>query len=168
MKTPQGTNSVEIQAPVETVWAILVDPAKLHEWAPMVLETHGDKEALDALRYCKVELNSVIGTVIKHCIDYEAPERVSWVIEDDSFGISELLQDIGFDFRLEVLEPARTLLVCSTFYAPRNLAYSMINPLLFVWRFRKIRLEMLDNIKQLAEGNPEVEPIFSGRRTQTV
>ena len=168
MKTLQGANSIDIHAPMETVWSILVDPNKLHEWAPMVLESHGDKEALDAMRHCKVELNNVIGSVVKHCIDFEAPERVSWIIEEDSFGLSRLLRDFGFDFHLEALEPTRTLLVCSTFYAPRNLAGTIFNPLLFVWRFRKIRLEMLDNIKQLAEGNPEPERIFGGRQTQTV
>lgn len=160
MKNPQGANSLVVNAPAEKIWSILVDHRRLCEWAPMVLKTRGEKEALDAVRYCKVEWHNKTGEIEKHCIDFTPPERICWLIEDDTLGISEMLQDLGFDFRLEPMDSSATLLVCTTLYQPKNLAASVINPVLLVWQFRKIRKEMLANIKRLAEDHIG-EAVFS-------
>lgn len=154
MKAPaQGSNSIVIEASREWIWELLADSRHLFEWMPMVKSTTGEEEFLDAVRDCDIEFNGKPGKVTERCCDFEPTNHIGWVMEQDSFGIEKMLENMGFDFHLETLGAKSTRVVNTTYFRPRNILASLMSALMMKRNFRKVRKTALGNLKRIAEAN---------------
>ncbi len=120
----------------------------------MVNSTSGGNESLDAVRHCEVELNGKPGRVTERCFIFEPMDRIGWLMTEESFGMAKMFDGIGFDFVLEELGPDTTRVLNTSFYRPRNLLGSLMSALVMKRSFENIRLQVLANLKRLAEDSP--------------
>ncbi len=96
-------------------------------------------------------MNGKPGTVTERCCDFEPMNRIGWVMEKDSYGFARMLEDMGFDFRLESVGPQTIRIINTTYYRPRHLLASLISMLMLKRSFRKVRQAVLENLKRIAE-----------------
>jgi uncharacterized protein YndB with AHSA1/START domain len=147
----QGEDAITIAADAGRIWEILVDGARLPEWASMVKHTTGGRECVDAVRHCEVEFDGRPGRVTERCVEFVDRRRIAWVMTADSFGFGKMFIDMGFGFTLEPAEGGATRLRNDTFYQPRNLLASIMSRLMMRRKFRQLRRGVLENLKPLAE-----------------
>src|SRR4051812_5642041 len=150
-RQPQGASEIVIHASPEKIWALLEDSARLAEWAPMVKRTTGRRETLGAIRECEVEFDGRPGRIVEKCVEYRPFSRIGWLMVEDSFGFSKMLDDLGFDFVLEPASAKSTRVVNTSYYRPRGLLAKLMSALLMRPKFRKMRARVLANLKRLAE-----------------
>ena len=154
-RSVQGRDEIVVKASRETIWRILTDTARLPEWAPMVKHTNGIQETLDAVRQCDVEFDGRPGKVTERCCEFRPHERIAWVMEQDSFGFSRMLSDFGFGFTLIPLDGS-TRLINDSFWQPKHLLASLMSRFMMRPKIRRIRQQVLRNLKQLAEQHTAV------------
>jgi uncharacterized protein YndB with AHSA1/START domain len=148
---PQGRSEIVIDASPEKIWALLEDSTRLPEWATFVKRTTGKREAFGTVRECEVEFDGKPGRVIERVVAFDYPRKIGWLMVEDSFGFSRLLEDLGFDFVLQALGPRQTRVVNTSYYRPKNLAAMFMSTLMMRPKFRKMRERVLANLKQRVE-----------------
>jgi uncharacterized membrane protein len=156
--TLQGSDAIVIDAPAETIWALLEDGPRLPEWMPIVKATTGAVEVLDAERTCEVEFEGKRGTVRERCVEYEVRRRIAWQLVDDTLGFGRLFDNLGFSFTLEPRSDGTTLVRNDSYYQPRNLLATLLSVVMMRRKFRGIRLLALDNLRQLCDASHVEQP----------
>ena len=141
------------------VWNILTNSSLLPKWAPQV--RHVEKfeitgEAVGAVRQCQVELAGRPGTIVEKCVDIEPLRHIAYVVEHDSFGMTEMFAEYGFRISLQAGSPSSTRVQMETFYTPRNGLYSILNAVIMRRRFRRVVDELLAGLVTLAEESSRV------------
>lgn len=147
----QGADEIVVQATPEVVWDVLTDGDRLPEWAFMVKTTTGGRERLGAARRCDVEFAGRPGRVAERCVEHVPPERIAWVMTEDSFGFGRRFADMGFAFTLVPVADRRTLVRNESFYRPRTLAARALSVLFVRRQFARVRRRVLHDLKQLCE-----------------
>jgi carbon monoxide dehydrogenase subunit G len=150
-RQPQGASEIVIHASPEKIWALLEDSTRLAEWAPMVKRTTGRREALGAVRECEVEFDGRPGRVVEKCVECRPFSKIGWLMVEDSFGFSGMLDDLGFDFALEPVGPQETRVINTSYYRPKGLLAKLMGALMMRPKFRKMRERVLANLKRLME-----------------
>lgn len=84
----QGTDAIVVDAPVETVWRILEDGARLPEWMALVKRTDSTREVLGAVRHCDVALGARAGSVVERCVECDPGRTIAWRMESDTIVIT--------------------------------------------------------------------------------
>ena len=149
----QGRSDILITTCRETIWAILSDPQRIPEWAPMVrsVETpDGQREHLGAVRRCRVDMNGKTGEVVEQCIACRPHSTLSHMLVDDTLGFGRMLSDFAFTFSLQPADNGATRVTLETYYAPRGLSGMLFNALMLRRRFGRLRKAMLSNLQRLA------------------
>ncbi len=147
----QGRNEIVVAVGPEVIWTILQDSTRLTQWAPMVEHTTGAREAVGAVRECRVQLDGRPGRVTERCVVFEPHSRIGWELMEDTFGFSRMLRDFGFDFVLEPVGGNATRVQSTTYYNPNGLFGAVMNILAMRGKFHHIRALMLANLKALSE-----------------
>lgn len=150
-RQPQGTDHIVIRASPEKIWALLEDSTRLTEWATFVKRTTGRREVLGAVRECESMFDGKEGRIVERCVQYDRPTTIGWVMVEDSYGFSKMLDDVGFDFVLEPIGPGETRVVNTSYYRPRSWLARLISALFVRRKFRGARRLVLGNLKRLTE-----------------
>jgi uncharacterized protein YndB with AHSA1/START domain len=108
--------TVEIEAPIERVWDLVMDPDRLGDWVTIhdsVSDVHkGDLESGSRLRQ-KMKLKGVPLKVKWEVVECEAPKRARWTGEAAAGARAEIVYDLSasngvttFDYQNEFELPA--------------------------------------------------------------
>jgi len=152
--TLQGSDEIVVNAPPDRIWDILEDGPRLPEWMPIVKRKTGQREIMGAERSCEVEFGSKAGRVVERCVESVPRQRIAWRMEEDTFGFSRMLADIGFSFTLDPQDDGTTLLRNESYYRPKTLASRIMSALMMKRKFHRVRETALRNLKRLAEKDP--------------
>ncbi len=147
----QGTDEIVIHAAPDHCWGILENSQLLPQWMPAVQHTDGQHESLGAVRRCSVNFEGRCGQVVEQCVVYEKPRRIGWLLLEDSLGFSKMLRHFTFDFVLTQSAPQKTHLIHTSYFEPRSWFSRVMVALLIRKKFKRIRQQVLLNIKRLAE-----------------
>lgn len=152
---PQGSNQLVIDASLEQLWEILVDPARIPEYMPAVKRVEGSsREAVGAVRTCWVEMQGRRGEVVERCVELDEHRRLTHVMERDAFGFARLFHDFGFSFTLEPLPGGRTNVRIDGFYREKGLASRLLNRLVLRRKLHRIRGSILAGLEEVVERRP--------------
>jgi uncharacterized protein YndB with AHSA1/START domain len=146
-----GSDAIVISANPDEIWSLLEDSTKLSQWMPPVRSTDGHRESLNAIRKCEVDFEGRTGQVVERCIVFEKPDRIGWLVVEDTLGFSKMLNDFAFDFVLDPAGPGKTRVVNTSYFEPRNWMASVMIALMIRRKFRLVRQKVLANIKRLVE-----------------
>lgn len=147
----QGSDDIIIQASPQAVYKILTDGSLLPQWMPPVLHTTAGIETVGCTRECEVEMEGRSGKVVERCIEAIPGQRIAWALVDDTLGFNKMLEGFSFSFSLESLPGGATRVINETCYKPRNIFAALMNVLLLLRKFSKVRQKALEGIKGLAE-----------------
>lgn len=113
---------MEVAARKEIVWAVLTDSTQLPFWAPAVarVESCADAERVGATRTCEVTLGAKSGRMVERCVEVVRGSKIAYVVDEESFGMTKLLDGYGFAIELAEIGSNSTEIVLSTFYEPRH------------------------------------------------
>ena len=151
MNTLQARNEAVINAPVESLWALLTDINSLHKINPGVIKASGRMDRQGETRTCEIENNGRTGTMIERLIELVPQKKTVWAIESDTMGMSRMLNDTRFVFNLEQLNEKQTKVINETYYQPTNLVAKIINGLMMKRMIRKAQEQILFNLRSLTE-----------------
>jgi uncharacterized protein YndB with AHSA1/START domain len=153
--TPRGRDELLVAAPVERVWAILTDSRRLPEWAPPVEAVTGceDEEAPGATRRCAVRIGGRPGEMVERCVEAVPLRRLSYVVDEDSFGFARRFADYGFTLSLTPCDGG-TAVALQTFYDARGPFGAAMDTLLLRRQLGRVRRELLAGLARLAAGSP--------------
>lgn len=104
MGTLDGESTAEIEAPIETVWALVEDVERAPEWQGGLKSLHGvERDDQGRAILCEVENDAKVRTVKSRVrFTYNAPSRLSWVQEKGD------LKSVNGAWELEDLGGGRT------------------------------------------------------------
>lgn len=154
----QDTWEILVDAPAADVWAVLDDSANLPRWCPfMVKDTTGGKESMGATRECTIENGGRSGRVKERCIDYQPERRIMWTMDEDTLGITRMLEGFAFGFSLERLEDQRTRVTFEQRWRARTLLAKLLVPLVMRRQMAKTNERLLGYLKQYVEGATDQE-----------
>ena len=151
MNTLQARNEAVINAPVESLWAIITDINSLHKINPGVIKASGRMDRQGETRTCEIENSGRKGTMVERLIELVPHKKTVWTIESDTMGMSRMLNDTRFVFNLEQLSENQTKVINETYYQPTNLQAKIMNGLMMKRMVRKAQQQILSNLQSLTE-----------------
>lgn len=122
-RKPQGHNELLIDTTPEQLFAILSSSDRVLEYMHAVKHVDvagGRREQVGSIRTCQVEMDGKQGEVVERCIELVPDQRISFVVDRDTFGFSKLFSDFGFTFTLDPRDDRRTLVALEGFYRERH------------------------------------------------
>lgn len=141
------TVPIEIEAPVEQVWALLDDRRRIPEWVPEVVETvHPDGETVGrvGLRFIqRIKEGNRVRSYDGVVTAYEPGRHLAVRMKDERFAID-------VDYRLSALSPARTRLDYGCDLVPGGLIARLMS-VIGVPLLRMIARRQLGRLKALLE-----------------
>lgn len=149
-KVIQGVSEIEINAEVSDVWEVMEDSQRMLKWAPMVKSTTGQKESLGSKRSCEVEWSGKISTIVEECIVLSPNKEIAF--KQIEGGMTGMFNDVGVSFRLINSGNGKTTLRMENFGKPKNVLIKLMSALMMRGQMAKMRQSMLQNIKNIAEG----------------
>lgn len=148
----QVQNETEIQAPVERIWSIITDdPRYLSLLNPSVKKVTSEEPRMDAVRVCDVVMNGKEGTMQERCVQYAPHDRITWLVEKDSYGMSSMFSDVRFSFELNPSGQQSTRVISRSFYEPKHVFSRLMNALIMRRKFYSVQENILQNLKKVAE-----------------
>ena len=151
MNTLQARNEAVINASVESLWAVITDINSLHKINPGVIKASGTMDRQGETRTCEIESNGRTGTMVERLIELVPQKKTVWAIESDTMGMSRMLCDTRFVFKLEQLNEKQTKVINETYYQPTNLVAKIVNGLMMKRMIRKAQEQILSNLRSLTE-----------------
>lgn len=151
MSKLQARNEAIINAPINSIWAIITDISVLHKVNPGVIKATGRMDRQGEIRTCEIENEGKKGTMTEKLIELIPEKKTVWTIENDTMGMSKMLKDSKFCFYLEKLEEHKTKIINESYYQPANIFVRIMNMLVMKKKMCKIQGQILNNIKKIAE-----------------
>ena len=151
MSKLQVKNETVINAPINSIWAIITDINLLSKVNPGVVKATGRMDKEGETRTVEININGKNGTFSEKLIELVLEKKTVWTIENDTMSMSKMLKDNHFVCNLEKLEDNKTKVTNETYYQPANFIAKIMNALMIKGTFRKMQEQMLTNIKNLAE-----------------
>lgn len=151
MSILQARNEAIINAPAESIWAIVTDIGTLHKVNPGVVKASGRMDVQGETRTCEINNNGRKGTMVEKLIELVPQKKTVWTIESDTMGMSKMLSDTRFIFNLERIADNKTKVVNETYYKPANLMAKIMNSLVMKRMISKAQEQILFNIRSLTE-----------------
>lgn len=151
----QLTREIAIQAPRDEVWAVVADSKLLPEWAPPVRQVNSlteRPEGIGTTRVCEVVFGGRKGTMTERCVEFDAPRRAGYVVDDDSLGFGRMFADYGFTISIEDGPELSSIARMDTYYTPRNPLFGLMNAVIMRRRFANAVDELLSGLKRSSEG----------------
>jgi Polyketide cyclase / dehydrase and lipid transport len=152
---PQGRDDVVVDAPSEILWDLISDSRLLARWGPPVAGVEvfvdeGEPERIGSLRKVYARFGRRSGWFLERRVEHVEGRAIAFVIEEDTFGLSRLVERSGASLELLPLPAGRTRVVFAFFHDPRGVKGRLVNPLLR-WKQRRNRLAALASLKRHAE-----------------
>mgnify|MGYP002147216746 CR=1 FL=1 len=151
MSKLQVRNEAIINAPVGSIWTIITDINVLHKVNPGVVKASGNMDRPGAVRVCQIDNKGRKGTVKEKMIEFVPEEKTVWAMESDTMGMTKMLSNARFVFKLEKLGESTTRVINETYYQPGNLIAKIMNGIMIKKTIGKAQAEILENIKLLTE-----------------
>jgi carbon monoxide dehydrogenase subunit G len=151
MSKLQVKNETVINAPINSIWAIITDINLLSKVNPGVVKATGRMDKEGETRTVEININGKNGTFSEKLIELVLEKKTVWTIENDTMSMSKMLKDNHFVCNLEKLDDNKTKVTNETYYQPANFIAKIMNALMIKGTFRKMQEQMLTNIKNLAE-----------------
>lgn len=151
MNQLQVRNETVINAPVSSIWAIITDINVLHKVNPGVIKASGRMDKLGETRTCQLDNKGRKGTMTEKLVELVPEEKTVWTIESDTMGMSKMLKNTQFVFKLEKLGDNKTKVINETYYQPANLIAIIMNGLMMKKMIGRAQEAILSNIKSLTE-----------------
>lgn len=151
--TKQLTRSIQSQASLDAIWAVLVDSSKLPLWAPPVEavdECSASGEGVGTVRICRAALGGRRGTIVERVLDMREKSHITYVVDEDSFGMSKMFSGYGFRLSLVQQDPG-TQITIESFYTPRNPLSALMNWLVMKRQFGAVLDGMVLGLSRYAE-----------------
>ena len=151
MSKLQAHNETIINAPISKVWAIITDINLLNKINPGVITAKGRMDKQGETRTCEMDNKGRKGTMTEKLVELVHEQKTVWVIENDTMGMKKMLKDPRFCFYLEKVGDNKTKITNESYYLPANLMAKIMNALMMKKMMRKIQIQILTNIKTIAE-----------------
>lgn len=147
----QARNEAVINATASSIWAIITDITVLHKINPGVVKATGRMDKQGETRTCEMNNKGRRGTITEKLVELVPEQKMVWVIEHDTMGMSKMLKDPRFCFYLEKVGDGKTKIVNESYYQPATLMAKIMNIMMMKKMMGKIQDQILSNIKSLAE-----------------
>lgn len=151
MSKLQVKNEAVINAPINSIWAIITDINLLTKVNQGVVKATGRMDKEGETRTVEININGKNGTFTEKLIELVPEKKTVWTIENDTMGMSKMLKDNRFIFNLEKLDDNKTRVTNETYYQPSNFIARIMSALMIKSTFDKMQEQMLTNIKTLTE-----------------
>lgn len=151
MSKLQARNETIINAPISSVWAIITDINMLHKVNPGVIKASGSMDKQGETRTCEMNNNGRKGTMTEKLIELVHEKKTVWTIQNDTMGMSKMINEPRFCFYLEKLDDNKTKVINESYYLPANFIVKIMNALMMKKKMGQIQEQILSNIKKLAE-----------------
>ena len=151
MSRLQARNEAIINAPLESLWAVITDINALHKINPGVISASGCMDREGETRTCEIDNKGRKGTMVERLIELVPKKRTVWTIENDTMGMSKMLRDTRFVFNLEKLANNNTRVAAETYYEPANLLARVMNLVMMKRMITKAQEQILTNLRSLTE-----------------
>jgi len=149
MSKLQVKNEAIINAPINSIWAIITDIDLLTKVNPGVVKATGRMDKEGETRTVEININGKNGTFTEKLIELIPEMKTVWTIENDTMGMSKMLKENRFVFNLEKLDDNKTRVTNETYYQPVNFIAKIMSALMIKGTFDKMQEQMLTNIKTL-------------------
>ncbi len=152
----QGQDEIVVEAPVEQLWTLIADSTLLPDWGPPVrkvdvLGQPGQTEALGSRRRVEAEFEGKKGYFVERRTEHIQGRKIAYLIEEESFGLFQVITEPGFSIEIELAGPSQTRVVWSFFHNPKGLMGHILNSFVLLRQQRRNRLAALASLKQHAE-----------------
>jgi hypothetical protein len=151
MSKLQARNEAIINAPINSIWAIITDINLLQKVNPGVIKATGRMDKQGETRTCEMNNNGKKGTMTEKLIELVPEKKTVWAIESDTMGMAKMLKDPRFCFYLEKLDDNKTKIINESYYEPANFMVRIMNALMMKKKMGQIQGQILSNIKSTAE-----------------
>jgi hypothetical protein len=151
MSKLQARNEAIINAPINSIWAIITDINLLQKVNPGVIKATGRMDKQGETRTCEMNNNGKKGTMTEKLIELVPEKKTVWAIESDTMGMAKMLKDPRFCFYLEKLDDNKTKIINESYYEPANFMVRIMNALMMKKKMGQIQGQILSNIKSIAE-----------------
>lgn len=151
MSKLQVKNEAVINAPINSIWAIITDINLLTKVNPSVVNASGRMDKQGETRTVGININGRKGTFTEKLIELVPEKKTVWTIENDTMGMCKMLKDNRFVINLEKLADNKTKVTNETYYQPANFIAKIMSALMMKPTFGKMQEQILMNIKTLTE-----------------
>lgn len=104
-------------------------------------------------RTCEIDNRGRRGRMVEKLVEIVPQRKTVWAIESDTMGMSKMLSNSRFIFKLEKISDHTTKVVNETHYKPANAIAKVMNWLLMKRMISKAQDQILRNIRLLTEKN---------------
>lgn len=152
----QGRDEITIAAPLAKIWSLVSDSTRLPEWGPPVravsiFGTAGAPEGVGTRRRVDAEFDGKPGHFVEVRTEHEEGRKISYLIEEETFGLFEVMSSPGFSLELEPVGTNATRVVFSFFHEPRGILGRLLNVLVIRRAQKKNRLAALASLRARGE-----------------
>lgn len=153
LKSPkQLDQGVIVHVPKEKMWAIFNDLSLRPKWTCDVQKIDYLNKmttvAETATTHCLV--NGKKGTIMTRCLALNPTERGEFLVENDTFGITKMLENMGFATEFKSIDENTTEVRMHSHYNPRNFILKMMNGFIKKKMGKEVDL-MLEGLKNYSE-----------------
>jgi uncharacterized protein YndB with AHSA1/START domain len=121
-------DTLAIDASAPEVWHALEDPAAHARWHPFVTDIAGEHR-LGHVRTCSVAVGGKHGQTKERCVVEEPPNRVAWLVEEESTGFGRMVSNWCAGFSLTPRD-GKTLVTAESTFEPNNVIVRAMLPMI--------------------------------------
>lgn len=159
----QGQDEIIINAPVSVVWPLIKDSKRLEDWGPPVqkIEVYlvpGQKEEGAGSKrkvYAKFTEKRT-GWYQEIRTEHIEGRKITFLIYEDSFGMSKILKDVGGAMEVIPEGKDKTRFIFTFYHRTKGFMGWLMNPMIKMDQ-KKNRRAALQSIKSYAEGGAAIK-----------
>lgn len=153
----RSKQEVIIEAPLEVVWSFGMDLTKIPEYHPRVFKVDllSGKRFREAGASYQCHLSGGKHTCVEKDIEIVPLQKIVTVMQDDTFGITRILNDYTVETRLQKLGDKLTKLETIHYYSTNGLKAKLLN-LIAKGRIARETQAMLNAMKNTIEASGHV------------
>ena len=107
-------------------------------------------EQVGTARKVQAEFDGKAGYFLEHRVEHVDGRKIAYLIDEESFGLSQVLSRPGFSLELDPKGDQTTRVIFSFFHDPKGLKGRILNPLIKRQQ-RRNRLGALASLRRRAE-----------------
>jgi len=154
----QGQGEIIINAPVSTVWPLIKDSKRLEDWGPPVekveiyLAERQKEEGVGSKRKVFAKFTEKRkGWYQEIRTEQIEGRKISFLIYEDSFGMSKILKDVGGAMEVVPEGKDKTRFIFTFYHRTKGFMGWLMNPMIKIDQ-KKNRNAAMKSIKSYAEG----------------
>ena len=159
----QGQDEIVIDAPVSAIWPLIKNSRRLEDWGPPVqkidvyLAPHQTEEGVGSKRkvYAKFSEKRK-GWYPEIRTEQIEGRRITFLIYEDSFGMSKILKDVGGSMEVVPEGEKKARFIFTFYHRTKGLMGWLMNPMIKMDQ-KKNRRVALRSIKSYAEGGAAIK-----------